>query len=97
MSPAIKYETLSLTRYSALVSYYNDFVIALNEFIRQESGKQIRIWVSTKSNSCLTPQSLTLLKQGTFPPKDNYTNNIPKDVAIQHWAQFEDNPYFDYM
>ncbi|KAH7021360.1 glycoside hydrolase superfamily [Microdochium trichocladiopsis] len=62
----------------ALVSYYNDFVITLNDFIQEESGKQIRIW-------------------GTFPPKDNYTNNIPQDVAIQHWAQFEDNPYFDYI
>lgn len=34
---------------------------------------------------------------GTFPPKDNYTNNISTDVSIQHWEYFEDNPYFDYI
>ncbi|KAK4555226.1 hypothetical protein LTR86_007522 [Recurvomyces mirabilis] len=34
---------------------------------------------------------------GTFPPQANYTNNISKDVTIQHWEFFEDNPVFDYI
>lgn len=34
---------------------------------------------------------------GTFPPMGNYTNNISKGVAIQHWEGFEDNAYFDYI
>ncbi|KAK4626150.1 Beta-hexosaminidase [Fulvia fulva] len=34
---------------------------------------------------------------GTFPPMDNYTSTIPRDVSIQHWEFFEDNPYFDYI
>ncbi|PVH96295.1 glycoside hydrolase family 20 protein [Periconia macrospinosa] len=34
---------------------------------------------------------------GTFPPKPSYTNNISKNVTIQHWAFFEDNPYNDYI
>ncbi|KAH8157100.1 hypothetical protein CIB48_g11147 [Xylaria polymorpha] len=34
---------------------------------------------------------------GTFPPKPDYDNNISKDVSIQHWEFFEDNPLFDYI
>ena len=34
---------------------------------------------------------------GTYPPQANYTKNISKDVTIQHWEFFEDNPYFDYV
>ncbi|KAF4120812.1 hexosaminidase [Geosmithia morbida] len=35
---------------------------------------------------------------GTFPPVYNSTyNNIDKNVSIQHWEYFEDNPYFDYI
>ena len=33
---------------------------------------------------------------GTYPPRSDYTN-IPTNVSIQHWAFFEDNPYFDYI
>ncbi|KAI1158783.1 beta-hexosaminidase [Nemania serpens] len=33
---------------------------------------------------------------GTFPPKPDY-DNISKDVTIQHWEFFEDNPLFDYI
>ncbi|TGJ84957.1 hypothetical protein E0Z10_g3797 [Xylaria hypoxylon] len=33
---------------------------------------------------------------GTFPPKPDY-DNITKDVSIQHWEFFEDNPLFDYI
>ncbi|GAW23004.1 hypothetical protein ANO14919_125510 [Xylariales sp. No.14919] len=33
---------------------------------------------------------------GTFPPKPEY-DNITKDVSIQHWEFFEDNPLFDYI
>lgn len=36
---------------------------------------------------------------GTFPP--NYTDpayiNIYKNVSVQHWEFFEDNPYYDYI
>lgn len=35
---------------------------------------------------------------GTFPP--NYTagyTNIYKNVSIQHWEYFEDDPYYDYI
>jgi len=34
---------------------------------------------------------------GTFPPMANSTNNVDKDVPIQHWEFFEDNPKFDYI
>ncbi|WPH03005.1 glycoside hydrolase family 20 protein [Acrodontium crateriforme] len=34
---------------------------------------------------------------GTYPPQSNYTNNIAKNVTIQHWEFFEDNPLFDYI
>ena len=34
---------------------------------------------------------------GTYPPQRNYTKNISKDVTIQHWEFFEDNPLFDYI
>lgn len=34
---------------------------------------------------------------GTYPPQKNYTRNISKDVMIQHWELYEDNPYFDYI
>ncbi|KXL43089.1 glycoside hydrolase family 20 protein [Acidomyces richmondensis BFW] len=34
---------------------------------------------------------------GTYPPQKNYTNNISKDVVIQHWEFFEDNPLFQYI
>ncbi|KAI8951650.1 glycoside hydrolase [Xylaria longipes] len=34
---------------------------------------------------------------GTFPPKPDYDNNVSKDVSIQHWEFFEDNPLFDYI
>ncbi|KAI1114847.1 beta-hexosaminidase [Nemania sp. NC0429] len=33
---------------------------------------------------------------GTFPPKPDY-DNIRKDVTVQHWEFFEDNPLFDYI
>jgi hexosaminidase len=35
---------------------------------------------------------------GTFPPKftPGY-NNIHKDVSVQHWEFFEDNPLYDYI
>jgi hexosaminidase len=35
---------------------------------------------------------------GTFPPKSTteYTN-IYENVSVQHWAYFEDNPYYDYI
>ncbi|KAI5864562.1 glycoside hydrolase family 20 protein [Durotheca rogersii] len=33
---------------------------------------------------------------GTFPPKPEY-DNISRNVSIQHWAFFEDNPYHDYI
>ncbi|KAK6818899.1 beta-hexosaminidase [Apiospora arundinis] len=33
---------------------------------------------------------------GTFPPKPQYTN-VYKNVSIQHWAFFEDNPLHDYI
>ncbi|KAK5111916.1 hypothetical protein LTR62_004648 [Meristemomyces frigidus] len=34
---------------------------------------------------------------GTFPPQANYTNNIGKNVTVQHWEGFEDNALFDYI
>jgi hexosaminidase len=34
---------------------------------------------------------------GTYPPQKNYTSQIHKDVTIQHWEFFEDNPLFDYV
>lgn len=34
---------------------------------------------------------------GTFPPKAKYANNISKDVSVQHWEYFEDNPLTDYI
>ncbi|CEJ92676.1 hypothetical protein VHEMI08310 [[Torrubiella] hemipterigena] len=34
---------------------------------------------------------------GTFPPKSSYKNNISKDVSVQHWEYFEDNPLKDYI
>lgn len=33
---------------------------------------------------------------GTFPPKPEY-DNIHRNVSIQHWAFFEDNPLYDYI
>lgn len=33
---------------------------------------------------------------GTFPPKGNYTN-VYKNVSVQHWEYFEDDPYYDYI
>ena len=33
---------------------------------------------------------------GTFPPKAEY-ENIHRNVSIQHWAFFEDNPLYDYI
>ncbi|RAL06724.1 glycoside hydrolase [Aspergillus homomorphus CBS 101889] len=32
---------------------------------------------------------------GTFTPSQGA--NVSKDVSIQHWEYFEDNPYFDYI
>ncbi|KAH8898586.1 glycoside hydrolase [Thozetella sp. PMI_491] len=32
---------------------------------------------------------------GTFPPSEGGT--VAKNVAIQHWASFEDNAYFDFI
>ncbi|POS74786.1 glycosyl hydrolase family 20 [Diaporthe helianthi] len=35
---------------------------------------------------------------GTFPPVyDGTYNNIYQNVSVQHWAFFEDNPYYDYI
>lgn len=35
---------------------------------------------------------------GTFPPVYNGTyNNIYRNVSVQHWQYFEDNPYYDYI
>lgn len=34
---------------------------------------------------------------GTYPPLSNYTDNIAKNVTVQHWEYFEDNPLFDYI
>lgn len=35
---------------------------------------------------------------GTFPPNDNQGDfGIYKNVSIQHWEYFEDNPYLDYI
>lgn len=34
---------------------------------------------------------------GTYPPQANYTDQIDKNVTIQHWEFFEDNPLFDYI
>ncbi|KAI0393889.1 glycoside hydrolase family 20 protein [Xylariaceae sp. FL0594] len=43
-----------------------------------------------------TTASKSVLIWGTFPPKANY-QNISKDVSIQHWEFFEDNPLHDYI
>ncbi|KAJ5368741.1 uncharacterized protein N7496_008501 [Penicillium cataractarum] len=32
---------------------------------------------------------------GTFTPSSGF--NVSKDVVIQHWASYDDNPYFDYI
>jgi len=34
---------------------------------------------------------------GTFPPKAEYKENIYRNVSIQHWAWFEDDPLVDYI
>lgn len=35
---------------------------------------------------------------GTFPPSTTpHEINVYKNISIQHWASFEDNPYFDYV
>lgn len=34
---------------------------------------------------------------GTFPPMDNYTNNINTSVSIQHWDFSDGNPLFQYI
>ena len=47
-------------------SVYNTFVNTMDDYIRNVSGKSIRIW-------------------GTFPPMANLTENVHKDVPIQHW------------
>lgn len=39
----------------------------------------------------------TLRIWGTFPPSPTYTNNIARNVSIQHWEFFEDNPLLDYL
>jgi len=51
---------------NALADVYNTFVNTMDDYIRNVSGKSIRIW-------------------GTFPPMANLTENVHKDVPIQHW------------
>ncbi|KAF2136686.1 glycoside hydrolase family 20 protein [Aplosporella prunicola CBS 121167] len=34
---------------------------------------------------------------GTFPPSAKYTNNVHRNISIQHWAFTEDNPYHEYI
>lgn len=34
---------------------------------------------------------------GTFPPRESYAENVFKNVSVQHWEFFEDDPYLDYI
>ncbi|KAB2568928.1 Beta-hexosaminidase [Lasiodiplodia theobromae] len=69
---------------SDLAADYNDFVIALADFIRTESstGQTIRIWGTF-------PPSAEYANN--IPP------TADSGVSIQHWEFFEDNPLFDYI
>ncbi|KAI0548112.1 beta-hexosaminidase [Xylaria curta] len=64
---------------------YTGNVSDYNHFVNEMAG-------FIRSNS-----SKSVRIWGTFPPKPDYENNISKDVSIQHWEFFEDNPLFDYI
>lgn len=48
-------------------------------------------------SSFLSGLSKSMRIWGTYPPQANYTNNIDRNVTIQHWEFFEDNPKYDYI
>lgn len=57
------------------------------------------IFVNAMADHISTVANKSIRIWGTFPPVYNDSSyiNIYKNVTIQHWAFFEDNPYFDYI
>ncbi|KAF2016899.1 glycoside hydrolase family 20 protein [Aaosphaeria arxii CBS 175.79] len=57
------------------------------------------VFVNAMADHVRTTADKSIRIWGTFPP--NYTEpgyvNIYKNVTIQHWAFFEDNPLYDYI
>jgi hexosaminidase len=56
-------------------------------------------FVNTMADHIHTVSNKSTRIWGTFPPVYNDTNyiNIYKNVTVQHWAFFEDNPLYDYI
>ncbi|KAF2475017.1 glycoside hydrolase, catalytic core [Lindgomyces ingoldianus] len=57
------------------------------------------IFVNAMADHIHTESNKTIRIWGTFPP--NYTQpgyiNIYRNVSVQHWEYFEDNPLYDYI
>ncbi|KAF2737766.1 glycoside hydrolase [Polyplosphaeria fusca] len=53
-------------------------------------------FVNAMANHIRTVSNKSTRIWGTFPPKDAY-NNIHKNISMQHWEFFEDNPLYDYI
>jgi hexosaminidase len=62
-----------------------------------ELAQEYNRFVNTMDSFITSESGKSMRIWGTYPPQKNYTQNISKDVAIQHWEFFEDNPLFDYI
>jgi hexosaminidase len=62
-----------------------------------ELAEEYNRFVNTMDSFITSESGKSMRIWGTYPPQKNYTQNISKDVAIQHWEFFEDNPLFDYI
>ena len=62
-----------------------------------ELAEEYNRFVNTMDSFITSESGKSMRIWGTYPPQKNYTHNISKDVTIQHWEFFEDNPLFDYI
>lgn len=62
-----------------------------------ELGEDYNKFVTALNNHISAESGKEIRIWGTYPPQSNYTSNIAKNVTIQHWEFFEDNPLFDYI
>lgn len=92
--------TSTRTRASPLSRSKNHATISRSrnaaDYVSSETGEEYNYFVNTM-NDYIHSKGRDMRIWGTFPPLANYTNNISKDVSVQHWEFFEDNPYWDYI
>jgi hexosaminidase len=87
------------TVWSTFLPWFHTKTVSIGADEYTAGANDYNIFVNAMADHITTVSNKSTQIWGTFPP--NYTIpgyiNVYKNISIQHWEYFEDNPLYDYM